>query len=487
MTGITQIVLTGAESVSGFKGKLTRYNSLTFSGSAAGITLQPGDQNLMSSLSIGNLAPVQTSAFTIEYWVKFKNLSFLNSIVHQNGQATIASPSLYGGLALFHTANRFLVHNYLIANNSFTIPSEASPSQNWELDVWYHIMLIRNPSNFISLFVNGFQTPSGAPFNTNSYGVNPTLIGTWRNTYGFGTTNNLIGNLYNIKYTVGQAQHDPNAATIPIPQVPNVSITNDTKLLMLSPNNNAFKDETGLCTIGIRAGSVTQSKSTPFNDEVTLNGAIAKISSPFSNFQSGSISFSGATTSYATYAGSNGMNFGAGNFCIEWFSYSTDSNAQSTVWWYGSTLSPTIGMAFEDFIGLININLYIGGSNLTLATVTKDTYYKLWTHWALVRLSGNIYLFKNGTIANPGGTPDTTNLNDVSSTFYIGKMGASATNNQCFGGLITNLRITKGNSVYTGNFTKPNANLTRIQSANRFGGSNTNSIRSYQVPYLMVP
>ncbi|NDG32811.1 hypothetical protein EB118_22420, partial [bacterium] len=96
MTGITQIILTGAESVAGFKGKLSRYNSLTFSGAASGVALQPGDQNLMSSLSIGNLAPVQTSPFTIEYWVRFKNLSFSNNIVHQNGQATIASPSLYG-------------------------------------------------------------------------------------------------------------------------------------------------------------------------------------------------------------------------------------------------------------------------------------------------------------------------------------------------------------------------------------------------------
>ncbi|NDG31697.1 hypothetical protein EB118_16710 [bacterium] len=286
---------------------------------------------------------------------------------------------------------------------------------------------------------------------------------------------------------MGQAQHDPNSAIIPVPQVPNVTIDNNTKLLMLSPNNNAFKDETGLCQIGIRAGSVTQTKSTPYNDEITLNGAVAKISSPFSNFQSGSIGFSGITSSFATYAGTSGLNFGTGNFCIEWFSYATDSNSESTAWWYGSTASPTLGMAFEDFIGLININLYINGNILTFQTVTKDIYFKLWTHWALVRLSGNLYLFRNGIIANPGGTPDSTNLNDQVSTFYLGKRGASATNNQCFGGLITNLRITKGNSVYTGNFNRPNANLTRIQSANRFGGSNTNAIRSYQVSYLMVP
>lgn len=485
MTAITQVILAGAESFSGLKGKLSRFNSLTFSGAAAGITLSPGDNALMSSLSVSGLIPVVTGEFTIEYWVQFKNLSFSNSIVHQNGQAVIGSASLYGGIALVHSANSLRLQNYLIATNNFTIPTQASVSQSWQLDVWYHIVLVRNTSSETTLYVNGFQTPSGIFINNNSFGVNPTLLGTWRNTYGFGTTNNLIGNLFNLKYTVGEALYDPNLNQIPVPQLPNEAVNGNTKLLSLSPDNNAFADKTGLCSISVRAGSVTQTKSTPFHDEPNITGALKKISSPFS-FQSGSLSFGGNASSFATYPGGSGLNFGTGNFCIEWFAYARDTNSESTFWWYGTTASPTIGIVFEDSIGLKDIKVYIGGSILTLATISK-TYEKIWTHWALVRNNGFLYLYKDGVIVNAGGTANTTNLNDSASTFYIGKKGEAATNSQCFGGFYTNLRITKGNPVYTGNFNKPTGNLTRIQDANRFGGSNTNAIRSYQVSYLMVP
>jgi hypothetical protein len=485
MTAITQVILAGAESFFGSKGKLSRFNSLVFSQAAAGINLSVGDNALMSSLSVSGLAPVMDGAFTIEYWVKFKNLAFGNGIVHQNGQAIIGTAGVIGGLALLHVANSIRLHNYLIINNNFTIPTQVSVAQTWQLDVWYYITLVKNASSETTLYVNGFRTPSGKFINRQSYNVSPTLIGTWRNTYGAGTTNNLIGNLFNLKYTVGEALHDPNLTEIPVPQRPNESVTANTKLLNLSPDNNAFADRTGLCTIGIRAGSVTQTKSTPFHDEPILIGVLKEISSPFS-FQSGSLRFRGSSTSFATYQGSAGLNFGTGNFCIEWLSYSKDNNSESTIWWYGTTASPTLGIVFEDSLGFKDIKVYIGGSIIVLASIINN-YANVWTHWAFVRNNGLLYLYRDGIVLNPLGVANTTDLNDSASIFYMGKKGEVATNSQCFGGFFTNLRITKGNAVYTGNFTRPTGNLTRIQNANRFGGSNTNAIRSYQVFYLMVP
>lgn len=485
MTGITQMVLTQSEPIAGNRGKIVNSNSLVF-GETAGSTLVQGDTSKMSSLNVSNLPAFGTQAFTIEYWVYFTNIEFNEGIVHQNGQVIIGSGSILGGFVLLHLADAIHINNYLITNNRITIPSQAIASQQWESNVWYHVAIVRNGFGQLAAWVNGYRSPEGMFINNNNYNLVPTLIGSWRNTYGIGTTNNLIGRLFNLRIVLGDADYDVNNSTIPVPRYP---FTSDpqTKLLLLSPNGNTLQDASLTSTVFPKAGTVSQTKNTAFNNAVTLYFARASASSPFTGTQSGSLYFNGNSTSYATSLGDSGFNFGTGDFSIEWFAYSRDNNQYSTPWWYGPTVGPTLGIEYSVVGSNADIIVYSGVSTINITTVSKSSYQNTWTHWALVRQSGRLYLYRNGSLLNSGGTAFADSLSDVSSTFYLGKQGSSASSQESFGGYITNLRIVKGVAVYTGTFAIPTGNVTRIQNANPFGGSNTAALRTDQVPYLIVP
>jgi hypothetical protein len=78
------------------------------------------------------------------------------------------------------------------------------------------------------------------------------------------------------------------------------------------------------------------------------------------------------------------------------------------------------------------------------------------------------------------------NIKNSSNNLYIGVEGGGISKT-FYGGYITNIRIVKGLAVYTGNFTVPTGNLSLTQSANPFGGSNTQAITPGYTKLLLIP
>jgi hypothetical protein len=193
----------------------------------------------------------------------------------------------------------------------------------------------------------------------------------------------------------------------------------------------------------------------------------------------------GSTTSYVSVPGQVGYAFGTGDFTIEWFQYETSDQPFPRIFWYGSagTGAPTIGVSQEGISGTKTFYVWSpSSSSMGLTTNIIST----WVHYALVRISGKLYVYQNGTIMNSGGTTLSNNFTDSSSTFYIGsKAGGLSTEN--FAGFITNFRVVKGMGVYTGNFTKPTSALTTTAVANPYGGSNTSAIPAGFTKLLLVP
>lgn len=486
MPGIAHVLISQSETIAGYKGKLSVNNSLLFGEDTFDLPLSVGDNSKMSALDITNLPAIGTAPFTIEYWVKFRNLSFIDPYIHENGQVIYGSSSITGGLAVIHRSNAVYVNNYLIGNNLFPIPDSAIPSQLWESNTWYHVAVSRNSSNQVTLHVNGYRSPAGAVLNVNNYDVPSTLIGTWRNSKGSGTTNNFIGHLFGYRINIGSNVYDPTQATIGVPKIALTSLT-DTKLLMLSPTGNSLLNSGSSAEVVTKYGTVSQSKSSPYHDEPNLTGSQYNSSSPFSGQQSGCIRFFGSVSTYATYPPSSDFALGTGDFTIEWFSYRSDNNSNSTTWWYGTSSSPTYGISLVGSGADSDITFYSNGTSSILATISKSSIEKQWKHWALVRISGVLTVYLDGVALNIGGTSHTVNYSDSSSTFYMGKRGESSTIDQSFGGFFTNLRISKGRGLYSGNFTKPTGNLQRVDTNNPFGGTNTLSVRSDQVKRLLVP
>jgi hypothetical protein len=485
MTGITQTLVAGGENPAGYRGRNAYTNSLIF-GSTAGTTLVAGDTAKMSSLSITSIPTVGTGDFTVEYWVRHSNIEFADGIVHDFWQG-IFSGSVLGALTILHTSDSVYVNNNLITVFPATLPSSSVPGQTWALEVWYHIAVVRS-SGTLTVWVNGAKNARGSVTDNNNYNVQEKSIGTWGSAHGTGTTNNLIGKLYNFRVT-SSAVYNTGNTNITVPGLP-LATNTTTNILLLATDigTNLLTDSSGRSRVTALSGTVLGTGSTPFNDPLTLSAnARTSISSPFTGSVSGSYRFFGSGNSYGAIAANSKLAVNTGDFTIEWFSYHSDTNAASTHWWHGTTASPNLGISFEGSGSTVDVKLYYSGGSITIATaLAKTTYNKLWTHWAVVRISGRIYFYKNGSIVTGGGTAFSTSLTDIASTFYVGAKGASGTTADSFGGYITNLRMVNV-GVYTGNFTVPTSNLLRLQTANYYGGSNTAAIRSDQSVYLMVP
>ena len=95
------------------------------------------------------------------------------------------------------------------------------------------------------------------------------------------------------------------------------------------------------------------------------------------------------------------------------------------------------------------INLILGDKEFTVPTMSTGTWY----HLAVVRSSGSINVYFNGTVSSSGALSDTKNLIDGSVTgVYVGTNSLGANAN--FDGYIDDLRITQ-KARYTSNFTPP--------------------------------
>ena len=215
----------------------------------------------------------------------------------------------------------------------------------------------------------------------------------------------------------------------------------------------------------------------PITSPTTVSNAATVAQSPFSG-GGNSYNFLGSTTSYITIAGNSGFAFGTGDFTIEWFQYETDSNNFPRVFWTNGTVS--LGISLE-----ISTAYFWSPSFISVGTISS--YKNAWIHFALVRISGKLYLYKNGVlVTTAGGVTSTTNITNTTNTLYFGGKAAGGLASEQFGGYMTNIRICNI-GVYRGNFTVPTSALQATQSANPYGGSNTLAILSGSTILLLVP
>ena len=216
----------------------------------------------------------------------------------------------------------------------------------------------------------------------------------------------------------------------------------------------------------------------PITSPTSTSNAAIDAQSPFAG-GGNSYNFLNSRTSYITIAGNSGFAFGTGDFTIEWFQYETDSNNFPRVFWTNGTVS--LGLSLE-----ISTAYFWSPGATSLGTISA--YKNAWIHFALVRISSKLYLYKNGVLVTAaGGVTSTTNITNTTNTLYFGGKAAGGLASEQFGGYMTNIRICKGLGVYTGNFTTPTSALQATQSANPYGGTNTSAISSGTTILLLVP
>lgn len=162
-----------------------------------------------------------------------------------------------------------------------------------------------------------------------------------------------------------------------------------------------------------------------------------------------SLLFIGNDTSYLRIPNVADLNFGTGDFTIEWFQYQTDSNSFPRIFQIGSYGGggTSIGVSIEGGTFYYWTNSY--PNNVT--SLDPSQYKNTWVHFAICRASGNTQIFMNGTSIF---TMSDTNNFSSSSDLVIGNESTPSIN-AAFGGMIYYFSWVKGVALRTSNFEVP--------------------------------
>jgi len=161
-----------------------------------------------------------------------------------------------------------------------------------------------------------------------------------------------------------------------------------------------------------------------------------------------SLNFLGNSTSNIVIPYSSDLDFGTGDFTIEWYQYETDTNSFPRPFSRGNYPTATIGVSIE------------GGSSFYLwllgdfeDTISTPLSPPTWYHFAIVRSSGVTSVYKNGTIQFS--FSDTNDYTSIAENLTIGNE-TTVSDDAAFGGYMYYFAWNKGYARYTSNFTVTN-------------------------------
>ena len=177
------------------------------------------------------------------------------------------------------------------------------------------------------------------------------------------------------------------------------------------------------------------------------------------NAYRGSVFF-GAQYTFLQLDGSSDLAFGTGDFTIEmWIKIDDDTNTNAL---YDSRPSGSNGDQIALFYsGSSNAVLLANNGTVRITGTTDVGKDHAWHHIALTRASGSTKLFVNGV--QEGSTySDSTDYENPADRPFIGQSGGSTNLGSAtfFRGYISNVRVQKGEALYTSTFTPPTTELT---------------------------
>ena len=178
------------------------------------------------------------------------------------------------------------------------------------------------------------------------------------------------------------------------------------------------------------------------------------------NAYRGSVFFAGDASTRLDLDGSSDLAFGTGDFTIEmWIKIDDDTNTNT---FYDSRPSGSNGDQVALFYsGSGNAVLFANNGTVRITGTTDVGKDHSWHHIALTRASGSTKLFVNG-IQEGSTYSDSTDYANPSNRPRIGSSSGSTdlSATSAFQGYISNIRVQKGEALYTADFTPPTTELT---------------------------
>lgn len=297
-----------------------------------------------------------------------------------------------------------------------------------KIGVWQHLVCCRNSSNLVSIFVDGVRV--GTQTVTTNFTNNILGIGDFPTTQA----ECINGYISNLRIVKGSSVYDPTQTSITVPTEPLISISGTS---ILTCQSNRFVDNSPNNFTLTRVNDVKVEKFDPFG----LQSATVP--------QSYSVYFDGSGD-YLSVPSNSAFAFGNGNLTVECWVYvtSTPSNMPIIGWATGSNKILRLNSS--------NLNFEANdpsGVSLTVAFPSSLTL-NVWNHIALVRSGNSLFAYLNGVsgsatsyTGNWGNSTDALNIGYKSDPTY-------------FNGYISNLRLVKGQALYTTTFTPSTTPLT---------------------------
>jgi hypothetical protein len=356
-----------------------------------------------------------SAAFTIEFWYYPTTLSGTQCLITNYGGSTTGFVIQMGG----STPGSGRIDAGFSGDGADITSTNAV-----RLNSWNHIAISGTPgATGIKLFINGAQEGSTYTGATSLDTSSTLLIGE------VASTNRLSGYLCGLRLVKGGALY--TATFTPPTSPPTTTVSSGTVSLLTNFTNGAIID------------------STAKNDLETVGNAV--ISTAQSKFGGSSMFFDGTGDYLKGNAFTAGLT-GSGDFTIEgWIYISSLPGAEVSI--CSTTETGGTGIIFG-LGGGGNVNklqLAIGNLSVANPTVVDSATFTTgaWVHFAAVRYSGTIYLFKNGvSVGTPTSASGTLDRQTVT-------VGAWPSGSATLTGYINDLRITKGIARYTQNFTPP--------------------------------
>ena len=359
-----------------------------------------------------------SGAFTVEMWVYITGSSGTVAN-YSNGQSSNSNFSW----ELYQVNSTTMQFAVLEGATQY-----SSSSSSFSLNTWNHIACVRN-NNTLTTYINGVA--GGTTANVTGVTVTEPAGSTLKLcSYGNGSSY-VTGYLSNVRVVKGTAVYTSNftPATQPLTAVSGTSLLTCQDATIRDNSTNNF-------TLTVTGNTVPR-RQNPFGS--TTSSAQDYTPAVFG----GSAYFDGGSD-YLALPTSPTYLISTGNFTIECWVYKRSTT-------FDTILSYSSGSGLRIFVNASGgLEFWVGASNQwgVSGIVPNNT----WNHIAFVRTGSTLTGYVNGV--NVGTATTSTDYN--AGTLNIGGEGTGSP----WGGFITDLRITKGQALYTSNFVPPQTPLT---------------------------
>jgi hypothetical protein len=392
-----------------------------------------------------------TSDFTVEGWIYTTKTGSEQVFVGKQWQG---SANAYASYVI-----------YLESGNTVRVLGSTSGG-SWEIDLgsstatvkqhtWTHLALTRSGSTF-RLFINGILDKSGTNAGSLYTTSDPLTVGAAGPQTGYNAQ--FQGYMSDVRVIRGTALYTSNFYPGSTPLTSSVTV-------------NSLPYSATFMLPGTGAGIIDSSRTSTFE---TAGETKPVTFSPYNgNYYS---NYFNGTSDYMSTAHNTLLDFGTGNFTIEFWIY--------PITWSSGTAGVVGKKVNDSSDGWQIYRNSTQASKMSARLTQQNDFYTtsaveagVWSHWALVRTGTTLYWFKNGVLDATG--TSSANITDTSASLYVGYAQTWAGYGNFY---LSNLRIIKGAAQYTSGFTPSTVPLTAIANtslltcqSNKFVDNSTNA------------